>query len=293
VVIGISTSGNSENILRGIRFARDVGAYTIAFTGFDGGSLGGMVDLHIHVPSSVIEHVEDVHLMLEHMIIRSLKQVTSTASLEQAASDRETAVMHELSPMEDATSFEVDDTFAQEEETLSEVEWIYKLNRSLLDDDAYDGVFEQVLRSAHGLLKADSGSVLRYDRDGKPIGGYTLYAGELIRRKPEEILEIGQNGLAKWVFDHRAPTLVENTQEDARWIPGEGDTISRSAVCIPLVIRGDTVGVLSLARLRDKGYSQGHLAFLAAITYILSNESGRDFETSLQDLDRNDLPSVE
>ena len=293
VVIGISASGNSENVLRGMRFARDAGAYTIAFTGFDGGSLGGMVDLHIHVPSNVIEHVEDVHLMLEHMIIRSLKQIPSTARLEQAASDRETAVMHEISPKEVATAFDIDDTSAQEEETLSEVEWIYKLNRSLLDEDAYEGILEQVLRSAHGLLKADSGSVLRYDRDGKPIGGYTLYAGELLRRKPDEILEIGQNGLAKWVFDHRTPTLVENTQEDSRWIRGDGDTISRSAVCIPLVIRGDTIGVLSLARLRDKGYSQGHLAFLAAITYILSNESGRDFETSLQDLDRNDLPTVE
>ncbi len=293
IVIGISASGNSENVLCGMRYAKETGAHTIALTGFDGGRLGGLVDLHIHLPNKVIEQVEDIHLMLEHMIICSLKQMTSIARLEQTASDEEIAVMHEISPMERATSFGDDDTATQEEENLTEVEWIYKLNRSLLDEESYDGLLEQVLKSAHGLLKADSGSVLRYDRDGKSIGGYTLYAGELVRRKPEEVLEIGQHGLAKWVFDHHAPTLVENTQEDERWIRGEGDTISRSAVCIPLVIRGDTVGVLSLARLRDKGYSEGHLTFLAAITYILSNESGRDFETSLQDLDRNDLPSVE
>jgi len=293
VVIGISASGNSENVVRGIRYARETGAYTIAFTGFDGGRLGGMVDLHIHISNHVIEQVEDIHLMLEHMIIRSMKLLPSTARIDASVRGQEVAVMRELSPMQVATSFDVDSNTAQEGETLSKVEWIYQLNRSLLDEESYDGLLKQVLKSAHGLLKADSGSVLSYDRDGKPIGGYTLYAGELVKRKREEVLEIGQNGLAKWVYDHRAPTLVEDTRDDARWIQGEGDTISRSAVCIPLVIRGDTVGVLSLARLRDKGYSEGHLTFLAAITYILSNESGRDLETSLQDLDHNDLPSVE
>lgn len=292
VVIGISASGNSENVLRGIRYARETGAYTIAFTGFDGGRLGGMVDLHIHISNKVIEQIEDIHLMLEHMIIRSVKQITSTTKLDAAARDQEAATMHELSPGQVTTSCVVADNTAQDGEALSKAELIYQLNRSLLDDNAYDGLVEQVIKSTHELLEADSGSFLRYDQDGKPIGGYTLYAGELVRRNREDVLEIGQNGLAKWVFDHRTPILVENTQEDERWIPGEGDTIPRSAVCIPLVIRGDTVGVLSLARLRDKGYSEGHLAFLSAITFILSNESGRGLETSLPDFIRNELPLV-
>lgn len=292
VVIGISASGNSENVLRGIRYARETGAYTIAFTGFDGGRLSGMVDLHIHISNEVIEQIEDIHLMLEHMIIRSVKQITSTARLDVAARDQKAATIHKLSPGQVATSFVVDDSTAQDGEALTKVELIYQLHSSLLDGDAYDGLIEQVIKSTHGLLKADSGSFLRYNRDGKPIGGFTLYAGELVRRNREEVLEIGQNGLAKWVFDNRTPILVENTQEDERWIPGEGDTIPRTAVCIPLVIRGDTVGVLSMARLRDKGYSEGHLAFLSAITCILSKESGCDLETSLQDLDHNDLPHV-
>jgi len=150
-----------------------------------------------------------------------------------------------------------------------------------------------VLRSAQELLKADSGSVLRYNKDGIPVGGYTLYNGKMIRRKPEEFLEIGQNGLAKWVFDNRAPVLVEDTQEDARWIPGEGDVIARSAVCIPIMLRGDILGVLSLARVREKGYSEGHLAFLKAITYILAIGTGLDNESRLHRLDYFDLPSVE
>ncbi len=73
VVIGISASGNSQNVLNAIQEARRETVTTIAFTGFDGGHLGNMVDVNIHVRSHVIEHVEDIHLMLEHMIVKAIK----------------------------------------------------------------------------------------------------------------------------------------------------------------------------------------------------------------------------
>jgi D-sedoheptulose 7-phosphate isomerase len=73
VVIGISASGNSQNVLNAIQEAKRETVTTIAFTGFDGGRLGSMVDVNIHVKSNVIEHVEDIHLMLEHMIVKAIK----------------------------------------------------------------------------------------------------------------------------------------------------------------------------------------------------------------------------
>ena len=73
VVIGISASGKSPNVLHAIELAKRAQAVTIGFTGFDGGQLGAMVDLHLHVPSDCIEQVEDIHLMLGHMIILGLK----------------------------------------------------------------------------------------------------------------------------------------------------------------------------------------------------------------------------
>jgi len=73
VVIGISASGNSQNVLNAIQEAKRDSVTTIAFTGFDGGHLGGMVDINIHVKSHIIEHVEDIHLMLEHMIVKTIK----------------------------------------------------------------------------------------------------------------------------------------------------------------------------------------------------------------------------
>ncbi len=74
IVIGISASGNSKNVLNGIALAKANNAVTIGFTGFDGGQLAPMVDFNIHVNSNIIEHVEDIHLMLEHMIVKSLRE---------------------------------------------------------------------------------------------------------------------------------------------------------------------------------------------------------------------------
>lgn len=68
VVIGISSRGTSENIIRGIKKAKAIGCRTIGLTGFDGGVLKDVVDECIIVRSDNMQHVEDVHLLLGHMI---------------------------------------------------------------------------------------------------------------------------------------------------------------------------------------------------------------------------------
>jgi D-sedoheptulose 7-phosphate isomerase len=73
IVIAISASGNSKNVLNGVSLAKSANAVTIGFTGFDGGKLCSMVDIDIHVNSNIIEHVEDIHLILEHMIVKALR----------------------------------------------------------------------------------------------------------------------------------------------------------------------------------------------------------------------------
>lgn len=74
VVIGISTSGKSKNVLNAIRMASDEKATTIGFTGYDGGQLARMVDIDLHVPSNCIEQIEDIHLVFEHIIITALRE---------------------------------------------------------------------------------------------------------------------------------------------------------------------------------------------------------------------------
>lgn len=83
LVIGISASGNSKNVLNGIEMAKSHNAITIGFTGFNGGQMAPMVDINIHVNSNIIEHVEDIHLMLEHMIVKALKEQDYSDSMKE------------------------------------------------------------------------------------------------------------------------------------------------------------------------------------------------------------------
>jgi D-sedoheptulose 7-phosphate isomerase len=85
VVIGISTSGNSKNVVNAIHLANSGGAKTIGFTGFDSGELGEIVDVNMHVPSHSIEHVEDVHLVLEHLITKALREKAMELVLDESA----------------------------------------------------------------------------------------------------------------------------------------------------------------------------------------------------------------
>ena len=73
IVIAISASGNSKNVVHAAEMAQRHKATVIGFTGFDGGRLRQLANINIHVNSNIIEHVEDVHLMLEHLIVRSIK----------------------------------------------------------------------------------------------------------------------------------------------------------------------------------------------------------------------------
>ncbi len=65
VALGLTTSGTSENVVRGIAMARDKGAVTIALTGAKG-LIGAGADCVLAVPSSVTAHIQEVHLMLIH-----------------------------------------------------------------------------------------------------------------------------------------------------------------------------------------------------------------------------------
>ena len=70
VVIGISTSGNSNNVINGIKEAKHRGAITIAFTGSSGGKLEGNenVDYLLSVPSEDTPHIQESHIMIGHII---------------------------------------------------------------------------------------------------------------------------------------------------------------------------------------------------------------------------------
>ncbi len=74
LVIGISGSGNSPNVINAIELANKKGAVTVGLSGFDGGKLAKVARHGVVVRSDNMQHIEDVHMVLAHLIFRVLME---------------------------------------------------------------------------------------------------------------------------------------------------------------------------------------------------------------------------
>ena len=72
VVLAFSGSGNSENVLRGIRYAKELGCITIGVVGYDGGRLKPMVDYCFHARVDDMQLTEDAHMVFVHVLLKLL-----------------------------------------------------------------------------------------------------------------------------------------------------------------------------------------------------------------------------
>jgi len=81
IVIAISASGNSSNILRAVEFAQGQAAFTIGWSGYKGGKLACLAELPIVVANDCIEQIEDIHMILAHMVTVAVRQAATTAHL--------------------------------------------------------------------------------------------------------------------------------------------------------------------------------------------------------------------
>lgn len=82
VVIGISGSGNSKNILKAVDYANSVGAVTIGLTGFNGGELKKKASMSVNANIDDMQISEDIHMMICHMIYNILMSNTTESAKE-------------------------------------------------------------------------------------------------------------------------------------------------------------------------------------------------------------------
>lgn len=73
VVIGISTSGNSPNVLKALKLAREMGLVTVGFGGGTGGKLPEVSDISLIVPSAVTARIQECHILLGHMLCGAIE----------------------------------------------------------------------------------------------------------------------------------------------------------------------------------------------------------------------------
>ncbi len=74
VLIGLSTSGNSKNVIKAIETANHIGAFTVALTGESGGKMKDVAKLLINVPSSDTPRIQECHMMIGHTICEIVEE---------------------------------------------------------------------------------------------------------------------------------------------------------------------------------------------------------------------------
>lgn len=79
VFIGISGSGNSKNVVKAMETAKTVGAKTVALCGYSGGRMKELADYSVHVASHNMQFCEDIHMMLDHMMMYVLSDELKNA----------------------------------------------------------------------------------------------------------------------------------------------------------------------------------------------------------------------
>lgn len=74
LVVGISTSGNSPNILKALERANERGAVTVGLTGRTGGKLKALCDICICIPSDITARIQEAHLLVEHLVCQRIEE---------------------------------------------------------------------------------------------------------------------------------------------------------------------------------------------------------------------------
>ncbi|WP_319204987.1 D-sedoheptulose 7-phosphate isomerase [uncultured Ilyobacter sp.] len=73
--IGISTSGNSENVIKAVEAAKKLGLKTCLLLGKDGGKLKGMCDYEFIIPGETSDRIQEIHMMILHIIIEGVEKI--------------------------------------------------------------------------------------------------------------------------------------------------------------------------------------------------------------------------
>ena len=73
--IGISTSGNSANVIKAVEIAKKMGLKTCVLLGKDGGKLKGMCDYEFIIPGNTSDRIQEIHMMILHIIIEGVEKI--------------------------------------------------------------------------------------------------------------------------------------------------------------------------------------------------------------------------
>lgn len=217
VVIGISVSGNSQNVLNAMKLARKLGAITIGLTGFDGGELKNLADMAIVVPNHCMQQVEDVHLILEHAICTLLRAMAQEER-DRLKRERETFTFMN-SEIEEVLRSLAKDLTATLEITISYV---------LLLDDARQNL---IVRHSYPIRSLEL----------EPGTGQRINLSQAV-----DYVRVLESREAAVLRNDHSQQAVSQTEPDMAISDG-----FKSVGLVPLEVAGEVWGLISLAEMRS------------------------------------------
>ena len=151
----------------------------------------------------------------------------------------------------------------------SSLELLYNVSRDIAAALDLRTVLHRVLSLSMQSVGAINGSIIVLDEHGQAVES-TIITGDQVHDQTTRQLRVTlERGLAGWVIRNRQPALVENTNQDKRWLSRSdvrgNPSAAKSAVSIPILARENLVGVITLVHPQPAFFDQDHLELVQAI----------------------------
>ncbi len=270
VVVAISCSGNSANVVKAVELANQSGAITISLTGRKGGKLATMSQVNISAHADAIQQQEDIHMMLCHMATVALNELPKVEVIARRPAYAEPNTLSLIKSLFGKDVFEEPSESAPHG---TPVEMMQKISQELAQNIDLHEMLTYVLQMTLDSVGASSGSIMVLNDGGEVIDGLLAYAGKVNTGAIDKMEEIKKQGLAGWVVENRQAALVKSTRDDPRWLRREFEDStgeSRSALSVPLITQDRVVGVVTLVHPKAGWFTMEDLALLTAITITIS-----------------------
>lgn len=157
---------------------------------------------------------------------------------------------------------------ALKERTKASLDLLYSISRELTAQLDLRELLQRILQLTLEAVGAATGSILVLDERGEVTEGAVAYGGSVHDHTAEQLRDTYEQGLAGWVVENREAVLIEDTQNDPRWLQKpeqQEEEESRSAISVPLVARDRVVGVLTLGRRKPGNFTDEDLALASSI----------------------------
>ncbi|MBN1483237.1 MAG: GAF domain-containing protein [Chloroflexia bacterium] len=148
----------------------------------------------------------------------------------------------------------------------SKTELLYRVSRELGAELDLDTLLMRLLELTTTSLDASGGSLILLDEQQRPVGTISSRQGQVTQISRALWEEVVREGLASWVIQHRQGTMIQDTQQDERWLVREdAHSTSRSVMAAPLIQEGWVVGVLTLTHEEIARFDLSHLDLVSSI----------------------------